>query len=315
MLRRQFFFEQVKPNCSLLIHNSCLQIRIGIHLINKYISFLNLNPPITFMNLARRMKRILTDPLASFKMLQIVIAAACIAIPVILRTFDKDTYYPAMAREEVRSGLTGNLSSVENRLPERKSTPLEPVGMVSGNCDTMRQVSTFEKICKDRLGFRTSLSDYAHSSNSYLFGMLYMMAALLYIYNGVVYLNRLQFLTIHKNGPLANILTGLSLIAVILHPDTGRAFPHLLFSVLFFVGNIYMMLFVGKADESKAFRTARRVMGVSTILVFIGWTKYIGLYSLLWAESISLLIISSYLIMMAAHVEETRKKKPLSFSS
>jgi hypothetical protein len=47
--------------------------------------------------------------------------------------------------------------------------------------------STTSKICKDKWGFRLSLSDYVYSSNSYIFGMLYTMAAMLFIFNGAVY--------------------------------------------------------------------------------------------------------------------------------
>src|SRR5688500_3196082 len=85
-------------------------------------------------------------------------------------------------------------------------------------CDSTVQICALGKICKDNMGFRMSVSDYAYSSNSYLFGMLYMMASMLYIYNGFVYMRRKDFLSIQRKGSVANIIIGIFLIGVILNP-------------------------------------------------------------------------------------------------
>ena len=176
------------------------------------------------------------------------------------------------------------------------------------NCTSGDTIISYIKIKKDRLGFRSSVSDYAYSSKSYLFGMLYCMAAMLYIYNGFVYLKRRNNLKIQKSGHRYNVIIGLCLIGVILNPESDNVLLHNLFSILFFVGNICVMLFFPKQYETKAFKVTRITMAFVTVIVLLGTLG--KLYSILWAEWISLFVIGSYLILVANSAEKTDYNQP-----
>ncbi|MEO6488313.1 MAG: hypothetical protein ABIO04_00115 [Ferruginibacter sp.] len=124
--------------------------------------------------------KILEDPLKTFKVYEILIAAVCIFIPLILRFYDNDKVYPVKVNF-LRSGII--IDSVQNI--KRSSSS------ISG---------TIQIIDKDRWHFRTSISDYAYSTNSYLFGMLLCIAAMLFIFNGAVYFKSQRSVNVNKQG-------------------------------------------------------------------------------------------------------------------
>jgi hypothetical protein len=168
-------------------------------------------------------------------------------------------------------------------------------------CDSTIEINALAKICKDKFGFRMSISDYVYATNSYLFGMLYMMAALLFIYNGIVYVKQKELLNIQRRGSWFNVFIGLSLIGVILNPASKNCFLHNLFSFLFFGINVLVILFLSKPKETRLFRATRIVMGILVLATILIWAaKVLDHFTLLWAEWVSLFIIAAYLIMMAA---------------
>jgi hypothetical protein len=247
------------------------------------------------------METFLKDPFKTFKALQKTIAVVCILIPAVFWLTDRDEYYPIkvtlMTEPEMKSYLeTKEVDSIITLFHERYRNLKLPAS------DSTFQVHALGKIKKDRFHFRTSLSDYAHSSTGYIFGMMYMMAALLYIYNGFVYLARKDELTLARKGPLVNIFIGFSLIGVILHPLGDNLFWHLFFSILFFAGNVFFLLFVRQEGESSAFKRMRIALGIVTILFFLG--LFSGKYSVLLAEWLSLAVIASYLFIVAGRVEK-----------
>ncbi|MGZ5133675.1 MAG: DUF998 domain-containing protein [Flavitalea sp.] len=214
-----------------------------------------------------------------------------------LRFFDKDEYYPQRVtlmnvgemntylKQEEMDSINGHFKSRLN-----KEINLEYY-------DSTIEINGLAKIPKDALKFRLSMSDYAYSSNSYLFGLLYMMAATLYIYNGVVYWKRKETLDVQRWGSRANVIIGIFLIGVVINPQSTNAFLHNAFSISFFLGNIAVMLFLPKQDEKPAFKWARISMGSLCLLILLG--AFMKFYSLLWAEWMSLTIIAIYLIAMS----------------
>ena len=83
--------------------------------------------------------------------------------------------------------------------------------------------------------FRSSISEYVYMCHSYIFGMLLCIAAMLFIYNGVVYYKSEEHLEISWHGQWYNIVLGLSLIGVISFPCNEHPVPHYTFAVIFFL--------------------------------------------------------------------------------
>ncbi len=253
------------------------------------------------MKITRSIRSHIEDPLKSFKGLQVIIASICIAIPAIFWGFDRDEFYPAKENFRGLASISGCPSGIKI-----DTTKIEYHGQVVSefivkNSCTKRTIFTYIKIKKNGWGFRYSLSEYAYGSKSYLFGLLYCMAAMLFIYNGFVYQKRRRELRIQKKGHWTNIFTGLCLIGVVFYPESANKTWHYIFSIGFFVGNIIAMLFP-KENETNTFKTTRRIMALVIALALIVHLVF-NWYSLLWAEWISLAMIASYLIMAAASAE------------
>ena len=257
------------------------------------------------MKIADKMRQIFEDPLKSFKALQIGIAFVCIMIPAILRFCDKDEFYP----EQVK------LAGLENVLKCDSTIRIDTATKIKRNktdsifsiqiCKSTTKILTVTKIPKDKCGFRLSISDYTYSSNSYLFGMLYCMAAMLFIYNWAVYVkNNLRrnkddtVVVLKLKGQWYNLIIGLFLIGVILNPEHNHPFFHNVFSVSFFIANILVMVFVPVMDENKSSVRLRIIIAVSAIVI-LGLLIWLGLITLLWAEWISLTVIAIHLMRVA----------------
>jgi hypothetical protein len=233
------------------------------------------------MSEARRTPRMfIRSDLNAFLAFQIVIASICILIPLFLRWSDKDVFYP-------------------NKPQAAKIAEL-------GTEDCGYDPNTTSKICKDKLGFRTSLSDYVYSSNSYYFGMLYSMAAMLFVFNGAVFFKSQKQLNASKNGKWYNVLLGVSLLCVIINPPHESPFWHNLFKILFFVGNIVVIGFF----HHKKYRILSIILALITIGALIMALVGPRLISLLVAEWISLAAIGTHLILEAMASRSHRNPKP-----
>ena len=213
----------------------------------------------------RSIKDKLTDPLATFKVYEIIIAVVCICIPLILKIFDSDTYYPkkvsVLKIEEIKS-------------------------------PSLAQTDSIRLIAKDRLGFRESISDYVYSSQSYLFGMLLCVAAMLFIFNGVLYFKSQDTLRLNSNGKWYNVILGLALLGVICTPHRNAIIPHYCFAVIFFLGNALVIgLFHTREDRIKSI-----VIAVLTFIL-ICLSIFIPTITLLWSEWLSLSVIGIHLIL------------------
>jgi len=165
-------------------------------------------------------------------------------------------------------------------------------------CASSAEFISAVSIFKDSGGFRTSISHYARSTNSYLYGMLYCMAALLFIYNGVINWKKRACRDLHPGGVWYNIAIGLCLLGVILNPLNEREYSHVVFALLFFLGNILVIVFVPNRLERKLGWPARTIIAIVVIALLVLLIK-LRLLTILWAEWIAVTVISIHLILAA----------------
>ena len=271
------------------------------------------------------MVEFLNDELKTFKAFQIVIAAICILIPPILRCNDNDKFYPqklslntfdSIKNREVNIRIDTIAKLYKNRHEDSfivTAYPVRPDAPVV-------QIIAIGTLRKDPCGFRESLSHYALSSNSWLFGMLYTMAALMFIYNGVVHWKmktaiaqqgNTKRLKLMSSETKYNLIIGSSLILVILNPldthPTSHITPHIVFSVLFFVANLTMIVFYPNKYESRLPLRVRIILMImfAAVMAFLALIEVI---SVLYVEWITLTFIAIHLILIAIEVNDNIKK-------
>ncbi|MES1214946.1 MAG: hypothetical protein ABUT20_05480 [Bacteroidota bacterium] len=227
--------------------------------------------------IAQKVKRRLEDPFKTFKAYERIIAAVCISIPLILRIYDKDIFYPVKVKLVASDNLTDAVPKIE----------------------------------KDWLGFRLSISDYAYSLNSYLFGMLLCIAAMLFIFNGAVYFKSQRSLSLNSKGKWYNVILGISLLGVICCPHRDWQILHYIFAAIFFFGNaIVTIVFHNKDDKKKSI-----TMGILTVIFLLlafldDHFKLIGgHFTIFWGEWFSLTVIGIHLILESRLVNYYRFKK------
>lgn len=224
------------------------------------------------MTFFQNIKKRLEDPFKTFKLYQILIAIVCMIVPAILRLCDTDKVYP----EKVK---------------------LNGIDMMKDSIPAMVKDST-RYIEKDRLGFRLSISDYVYSYNSYLFGMLLCIAAMLFIFNGAVYFKNEYTLKLNSQGKWYNVVLGLSLLSVICFPVRDFIYLHYTFASIFFLGNALVIgLFHNKNDRIKSI-----IMSVLTV-VFLMLSFLLKQLTLLWGEWLSLIVIAIHFILESKSVK------------
>ncbi|EDM43700.1 hypothetical protein SCB49_08918 [unidentified eubacterium SCB49] len=167
------------------------------------------------------------------------------------------------------------------------------------------------------VGFRDSISDYVYMHNAQIFGMFLAAAAMMFIYNGIIYFKKEKEIkqlldsatftkaatevitTIQKEKPhggkFYNIIFGLSLLGVLLFPHCEFPIPHYVSAVIFFVGSIVLMAFAGNEKFRKTGIVLAVISAVSLGLTFadISW------YTLFFAEWIALTAIAIHYVLEA----------------
>ncbi len=245
---------------------------------------------------------LVNDPLRSFKILQAIVAGFCLLIPVFLRMADEDEFYP---KKLTTAGLTTANVSINRFKIDSCSTIRDSTAgfrLMTRDAELSIQIGNSARIRKDNRGFRTSLSDYVYSSTSYLFGLLYCLAGSLFVYNGVVYRKRRHQLRLFSQGHWYNFIIGLSLIGVALTPDRVSLFWHTLFTIVFFAGNLLVLLFVSSRDESGISKALR--IGMAYAVAFALLFFRLGDITLLDAEWFSLVMIGLHLIQVSLIAEQ-----------
>jgi len=258
------------------------------------------------MNVSDKIGSYVREPLPSFKMLQLIIAIVCMTIPLVLRWTDKDKFYPPDINPTSISNIQNCTTTVRIDSAPRSCCGKEVLVPHLKICESGASIIALEEVWKDGCGFRFSISNYARSSRSYLFGLLYCLAAVLFLLNGVVYYKNKnedkESLNLDKRGHWYNLAIGLSLLGVVFSPQCELPIPHNIFTGLFFAGNLYALFFASNPNESRVYKIIRKVMAVliliavaiAVILIYIpGDDKFTVLY----AEWISLTFIGIHLIM------------------
>ena len=255
-----------------------------------------------------KVRSFIEDPLAAFRAVQVIIASICFLIPLILRTCDHDEYYPAKLMLADVSKIKSCDAKIkidtifETEKWPNKNPPDESYTL--NVCASPIEIITVTKIYKSQGCFRSSISHYAHSSNSYIYGLLYCMTAMMFIFNGAVYIrNNKRFrkeenpLPINKWGPWFNIIIGLCLIGVVLNPIRDREYLHVIFTVLFFLGIIIVMCFFPNPLENKISKGVRYTLAALAIISLA--IPFFSRLSILWGEWFALTFIAVYLFLIA----------------
>jgi heme O synthase-like polyprenyltransferase len=165
-----------------------------------------------------------------------------------------------------------------------------------------------------RKSFRPSISDYVRMKHRHVFGMVFTIAAMLFIYNGVHNLdagslnNFLQSSFWEERG--YNIILGLALFGVMLFPYNRCEKTHFTFAGLFFVGStIVIACFPGPENWQKWASYSIAAASIITLAVYFinkNWErKWINLF---WAEWISLIVIGIHFILENDGILELVKK-------
>ena len=155
--------------------------------------------------------------------------------------------------------------------------------------------------------FRSSISDYVYLKNSYLFGMLLCIAAMLFIFNGAVYYRSGEHLRISWHGQWYNVVLGLSLLGVICFPHKEFKIPHYTFAIIFFLGNAVVTGIFYK-DKDKISSIILAILTVAAMPL-----AFTNIITVLVAEWISLVVIAIHFILstinMNKPVNETKHKR------
>lgn len=150
---------------------------------------------------------------------------------------------------------------------------------------------------KDCPHFRKSISKYVYISNSYIYGMLMCIAAMLFIFNGAVYFKSEKHTNVHPMGKWYNVILGICLLGVIIFIPNKFPTIHLIFGGIFFLGNAVVIgLF------QKNYPILGRVLALLIAASFVLCLVFC-LFTLFWAEWLSLTVIGVHFILEASKVK------------
>lgn len=171
----------------------------------------------------------------------------------------------------------------------------------------------------------SSISVYVTIQDSFIFGLLLMMAATLFITNGLVYWEEYRKKN-HKKvqwRAYGNVLLGLALAGVLLFPCTRSEIPHYTFAVLFFVGcALATVLRAKKQTKHKVMDFFIAGVMATGFLIWAG-TKWLGwsgwffdLFNLFGAESVGLWVIGvDFILVSLQRISEETSAETLPMSS
>ena len=166
-------------------------------------------------------------------------------------------------------------------------------GIIAGLC---LLIPIFLRLADNNTGFRVSISNYVYMGRSYLFGMFLCMAAMLFIFNAVIYYKDAEALGVSKHGKWYNIVLGVALLGVILFPHLQYIVIHLIFAGIFFLGNVLVMIFFHRKKDVV-------ISIILSVLVIVALAlHFIGLISLLIGEWLSLAVIGAHFILQSVGI-------------
>lgn len=158
-----------------------------------------------------------------------------------------------------------------------------------------------------------SISAFVDMDNSYVFGLLLTMAAMMFIFNGALYfkveyeelkhpehvpscvMDQSQYNKKNK-GKWYNIVLGLALIGVIVFPynrTQTMTVLHYIFAIIFFLGSAIVIFFIHDPED----RWKSRFLAIGSIICLVVSVVDDSLMSLFWSETIALIIIGVHYIL------------------
>lgn len=160
----------------------------------------------------------------------------------------------------------------------------------------------FLYLADDQDGFRKSISAYVEMDNSYIFGFLLGIAAMLFIFNGALYFKTIATDNPYKKrrGKWYNIILGVALMGVVLIPYNGSlSWLHYVFAILFFGGSGVVIFFFQHPNH----QIIGKIMAVVSMfsLGYCVYDDYEHL-NLFWAEWIALIIIGIHYILESKEI-------------
>jgi hypothetical membrane protein len=153
-----------------------------------------------------------------------------------------------------------------------------------------------------------SISIYVSIQDSFIFGLLLMMAVMLFVTNGLVYWN--EYRKSRQTGvqwrAYGNVFLGLALAGVLLFPCTRAKVPHLVFAALFFLGCALATVLRSKRSTKHKvtdfliagiMATGFLIMGGKELLGWSNW--FVNLFNIFGAESVGLWVIGIDFILVS----------------
>ncbi len=144
--------------------------------------------------------------------------------------------------------------------------------------------------------WRPSISNYVYMGNSYVFGLLLTIAAMLFVFNGALYFGSSEYKGLKEKGKNKwyNIILGVSLLLVILLPHEEYKYPHYIAAGIFFLGSSLAIALDCRKKDRKWNLFFAILSIASLVFYFVNWLFNLGIhwYTLLVAEWISLAVIS-----------------------
>ena len=160
----------------------------------------------------------------------------------------------------------------------------------------------------------SSISAYVDMQDSFVFGLLFGIAGMVFILNGALYFrveqeelrNPNQKLALSNNnydkkraGKWYNVILGLALIGIAIFPyNRNLCVLHFIFAVIFFFGSAVVIFFIHDPEDKWK---SRFFAVISVVCLFVSVIDD-TILSLFWAETIALIIISIHYILVSYRI-------------
>jgi hypothetical membrane protein len=253
----------------------------------------------------------ITNHFTVLRAVQIATLIICVTLPLIFRACDDEKYTPSKIKLDKFQVLKNTQGTIRIDIVRDKNCGVQSDFFIVKNSATNDTLLRTKEIIKDSLGFRYSISDYALILKSYLFGMLYCLAATMFIYTGAIKLSMIEFRgsaptmagVLSRRIALLNIATGVSLLLVILFPLGSNNCFHFVFSIAFFVLNIVTIIYTIKDKQYQKIRLIGGILaGAATIALVLA---LLCVYNVLYGEWFSLIAISIFLLLVTLQAKKT----------
>lgn len=155
----------------------------------------------------------------------------------------------------------------------------------------------------DSSKFRNSVSAYADMDNSYIFGGLLTIVAMMFIFNGFFYIRRFKSSAGEgKHSRWYNIVLGMALLGVVFFHYRENEMFHYFFAIVFFLGSAFIIAFFNNKRFKKSSYLIAFLSIISLLICFLNTNFNIKIpltswLNLLTAEWIALSVIAIHYML------------------